>query len=163
MPGKHIYLGEIPDDPSSVNAQNLVMRTPFPSRAISLREFSLSERSSAMAIKCLAASPDTTATTVTKMKKHKSENLIRITSLSRITSVITEPERAIIHFKTRASPASRASHCYLAIPVFGIQFVNASPPDASRFINIPIGKLKRFLPTCLNANEFSSRDTFPRS
>ena len=29
--------------------------------------------------------------------------------------MITEPEPAIVHFKTRASPASRASHCYPAI------------------------------------------------
>ena len=30
------------------------------------------------------------------------------------TSVITEPGRLIIHFKRRARPASRASHCYAA-------------------------------------------------
>ena len=33
-------------------------------------------------------------------------------NFSQITTVITEPEPVIIHFKTRASPASRASHCY---------------------------------------------------
>ena len=51
--------------------------------------------------------------------------------LSVITAVITEPEPAIIHFKTRASPASRASHCYPAF-VHSAGTFNTNPDWYSR-------------------------------
>ena len=47
-----------------------------------------------------------------KHAKTISNLIVIFISLSRITSVITEPERMINHSKARASPASRASHCY---------------------------------------------------
>ena len=49
----------------------------------------------------------------TKMRSHSSM-VANTSDIVRLTSVITEPERVIIHFKTRASPDSCASHCYPA-------------------------------------------------
>ena len=60
----------------------------------------------------------------------------------RLTSVITEPERkSCKQKKTRASPASRASHCYHAFSSSGLRFFAVyctnSPPTVA---NISISK-----------------------
>ena len=55
--------------------------------------------------------------------------------LSQITSVITEPEPAIIHFKPHASPDSRASHCYAAFfaPPISVIIRRNSPGNNSLY------------------------------